>query len=72
MGMMMAKRQQIEFIIRPDGSLEERIIGVEGSDCERITASIEQAIGDILSRERTQDFYSQTHNEDDRNPVTPF
>ena len=34
-------KQEIEFIIRPDGTVEERVLGVSGPDCEIITEDIE-------------------------------
>lgn len=54
----MPGKQEIEFIIKPDGSVEERVIGVSGPECEKITADIEKALGEVAKRERTGDFYN--------------
>jgi len=55
----MANRQEIEFVVRPGGAVEERVIGVAGADCETITAAIETALGEVTRREHTGDFYQQ-------------
>ena len=51
-------RQQIEFLIRPDGTVEERVLGVAGPDCEKMTEDIERALGEVIKRERTGDYYN--------------
>ena len=53
----MPNKQQIEFVIKPDGSVEERVMGVSGPDCEKITEAIEDALGKVTDRERTSEFY---------------
>ena len=55
----MANRQQIEFIIRLNGQVEERVSGVKGRDCERITRPIETALGEVTEREHTGEYYEQ-------------
>jgi hypothetical protein len=55
----MPGKQEIEFIIRPDGTVEERVIGVAGPECEQITAGIEQALGTISHREHSSGYFSQ-------------
>jgi hypothetical protein len=61
----MPGKQEIEFVIKADGSVEERVIGVNGPDCERITASIEDALGDVTKRERLPTYYDQSQTNDD-------
>jgi hypothetical protein len=56
----MPERQEIEFIVKPDGTVEERVRGVSGPDCEKLTAAIEQALGEVERRERTTEYYSTT------------
>lgn len=51
-------KQEIEFIIRPDGTVEERVIGISGPDCEAVTEDIEQALGDVIKRKRTGEYYN--------------
>lgn len=50
--------QQIEFLIRPDGTVEERVSGVSGPDCERITEAIEQALGEVTRRDQSPEYYN--------------
>jgi hypothetical protein len=54
----MGEKQQIEFVIRPDGSVEERVTGISGPDCEKVTDAIEKALGEVTRRERTPDYYN--------------
>lgn len=54
----MAEQQQIEFVIRPDGSVEEKVTGVVGPECEAITSGIEAALGKVVERERTASYYA--------------
>lgn len=55
----MAGKQEIEFIIKPDGTVEEKVTGVNGPDCEAITKDIEQALGKVTDRERTGDYFNE-------------
>jgi Protein of unknown function (DUF2997) len=50
-------RQQMEFIIRADGGVEERVSGVSGPNCESLTESLEMALGDVVAREHTSEYY---------------
>lgn len=51
-------KQEIEFIIRPDGTVQEHVRGVSGSECEKVTEDIERALGDVIKRERTGEYYN--------------
>lgn len=55
----MADRQQLEFVIHKDGTVDEHMTGIAGSGCETVTKNIEQALGDIVRREHTPDFYRE-------------
>merc|ERR1719203_2275181 len=35
--------QELEFIIHPDGRVEERVRGIKGQNCQEVTAKIEEA-----------------------------
>lgn len=61
----MAQRQQIEFTIRPDGTVEEKVTGVGGPACEDVTRGIEQALGKVEDRERTSEYYRSTESAGD-------
>ena len=55
-------KQEIEFVIKPDGTVEERVTGVSGPDCEKVTEAIERALGDVTKRDRTSDYYDESQS----------
>lgn len=61
----MAGRTEIEFVIKPDGTVEEQVRGVAGRECEDITRGIERALGEIAHRERTSEYYDETESAGD-------
>tara|TARA_R100000008_G_scaffold60268_1_gene37852 strand:+ start:471 stop:680 length:210 start_codon:yes stop_codon:yes gene_type:complete len=52
----------IRFRIRQDGVVEEKVEGVYGNSCERLTKEIENALGDISRRIHTADYYLKQPN----------
>jgi len=56
-------QETIEFIIRLDGSIEERTLGLKGETCEQVTAAIEGALGEVVSREATPERYESASDE---------
>ena len=59
----MPKKQQIEFVIKPDGTVEETVTGVTGPDCEIISGTIENALGEITERKQTSEYYNTQHSD---------
>ncbi|HOX37296.1 MAG TPA: DUF2997 domain-containing protein [Candidatus Brocadiia bacterium] len=55
----MARAQRIEFIIKPDGSVEESVSGIQGPDCEKVTKPFDEALGDIAKREKKAEFHQR-------------
>lgn len=49
--------QQIEFVIRPDGTVDEKVTGVQGPACEDITRAIEDALGIVSERKHTASYF---------------
>ena len=49
--------QELEFIIHPDGRVEERVRGIKGMDCQSVTAEIKKVatIEVLLRMYRTND-----------------
>jgi hypothetical protein len=47
----MAEYQQIEYRIGPDGKVVETVLGATGDRCVTTTADIEQALGEVATRE---------------------
>ena len=50
-------QETIEFIIHPDGSVEERTLGLLGEACLQATAGLEAALGEVLTRQPTAEHY---------------
>jgi len=50
--------ETLEFVIYPDGRVQETVTGIVGSSCAEVTAAIEAKLGRVLSQEPTSDFYS--------------
>lgn len=61
----MPTKQEIEIVIKPDGTVEERVTGVAGPACEKVTEAIERALGDVIKRDRTPDYYNQPQGTDE-------
>lgn len=50
--------KEIEFIIKPDGTVEERPLqGFAGNECHAETQAVEQALGRVQSSEPTEAAY---------------
>ena len=50
--------QDIEIAILPDGRVEYTIKGIRGSECDSISALLEQ-LGDVEYQERTGEYYDR-------------
>ena len=57
-------KRTIELIISPAGDLQLDAIGFKGPDCEKATAFLEKALGEIKQRDRKPEYQS-------RNRITP-
>jgi len=58
--------ERIEYIIKSNGDVEERVIGVKGPGCKSLTREIEEKLGDVEKREHTSEFYEQPIIEKDQ------
>ena len=55
----MANHTSVRYIISPDGKIiTEQVEGVKGNQCAMITNSIENALGEVVNRKHTADFYN--------------
>ncbi|MEB3274201.1 MAG: DUF2997 domain-containing protein [Prochlorothrix sp.] len=54
--------ETLEFIIHPDGRVEEKVTGITGRSCAEVTAAIEAQLGRVVSHQPTSEYYSQTTN----------
>jgi hypothetical protein len=51
--------ETLEFIIYPDGRVQEKVTGIVGSSCAEVTAAIEAKLGRVLSQENTAEYFAQ-------------
>lgn len=51
--------ETLEFIIYPDGRVQEKVTGIIGSSCAEVTAAIEAKLGQVLSQEATSEHFTQ-------------
>ncbi|EED96229.1 predicted protein, partial [Thalassiosira pseudonana CCMP1335] len=49
----------IEFRIYPDGRVTEVVRGVKGSSCEKVTESINKALGNVVHSVPTEEMFEQ-------------
>lgn len=67
--------ETLEFIIYPDGRVQEKVTGIVGASCAEVTAAIEAQLGRVLSQEPTSEFFSAnniTQQSDVVNTQTTF
>lgn len=51
--------ETLEFVIYPDGRVKEVVTGIVGASCSEVTAAIEAQLGDVMSHEKTSEYYAQ-------------
>jgi hypothetical protein len=51
--------ETLEFIIYPDGRVQEKVTGIIGSSCAEVTAAIEALLGQVVSYEPTAEYFAQ-------------
>ena len=52
------KQQMIKFIINQDGTVTEEVVGEQGGECLKLTESIEDALGSVVTREFKPEYYN--------------
>ena len=55
----MPQQQTVKFIINEDGTVSEEVIGVIGNECQNITRSIEEKLGNVTYVETKPEYYEQ-------------
>ena len=50
--------ETLEFIIYPDGRVQEKVTGIVGASCAEVTAAIEAELGQVLTSEQTSEFFA--------------
>ena len=56
------KKQTLKFIIRQDGYVTEEVMGVIGNQCQEITKSIEEKLGEVSYVEAKPEYYQTQKN----------
>ena len=49
--------ETIEFRIYSDGRVEEKVVGVKGGNCNKITESINECLGKVVHSEATEELF---------------
>lgn len=50
--------ETLEFVIYPDGRVQETVTGIIGASCAEVTAAIEAQLGTVIDTEQTSDFFT--------------
>ena len=50
--------ETLEFIIYPDGRVQEKVTGIVGASCAEVTAAIEAQLGVVLTHQPTSEFFA--------------
>jgi Protein of unknown function (DUF2997) len=50
--------ETLEFVIYPDGRVQEKVTGVVGHSCTVVTAAIESELGHVVNQEQTAEYFA--------------
>ena len=56
------QKQTLKFTIRQDGYVTEEVMGVIGNQCQEITKSIEEKLGEVSYVETKLEYYQTQKN----------
>jgi len=59
-------KREMVIQIAPDGTISLQVKGVKGGECIEFSKFLEDALGDVIEREKTSEFYQEAP----RNEVT--
>ena len=51
------KKTTIEFVVGRNGRIRSRILGEKGPGCEKISESLKQGLGKVVSAEKTAEYF---------------
>jgi hypothetical protein len=60
--------ETLEFVIYPDGRVQEKVTGIIGSSCAEVTAAIEAQLGKVMATEQTSEYYAQPVTQETTTP----
>jgi len=55
--------ETLEFVIYPDGRVQEKVTGIIGASCAEVTAAIESQLGNVINQEQTSEYFAQEVNQ---------
>jgi len=55
----MPEQTKLKFSIRQDGLVSEEVFGTVGNECENLTKSIEEKLGEVTYIEHKPEYYQQ-------------
>jgi hypothetical protein len=58
------KQKAIEILIELSGAIQIDAVGFNGSDCEKATAFLEQALGTLQQKQHKPEYYRQAHRKE--------
>lgn len=68
--------ETLEFVIYPDGRVQETVTGIIGASCAEVTSAIEAQLGTVIDTEQTSDFFAaqvhQTNNTTTQNALSQW
>ena len=56
------EQQKLKFTIRQDGYVTEEVFGAIGNECQQITKSIEEKLGEVSYVETKPEYYQSQEN----------
>ena len=56
--------ETLEFIIYPDGRVQEKVTGIVGKSCAEVTAAIEAQLGLVQQQQSTSEYFAQVTKTD--------
>jgi hypothetical protein len=59
----MAEKHDLNVTIGPTGEIEIKVEGVKGAKCIDLTEFLETDLGEIISKEKTSEYYDKTKND---------
>jgi hypothetical protein len=51
--------ETLEFIIYPDGRVQEKVTGITGASCAEVTAAIEAQLGRVIHYQPTAEYFAK-------------
>lgn len=57
------RMETLEFVIYPDGRVQEKVTGIIGASCAEVTSAIEAQLGQVVSSEQTSEYFAQVQEQ---------